>query len=94
LFFPSAGFGSTGLGGKKNKGDAVAIYRLLRERAFDPDAIEVMTFAFEDVCRELGLAQREDPLRDIVAKAIIECAEAGERDPTKLRECAQDVLQA
>jgi hypothetical protein len=72
----------------------VAIYRLLQDRAFDPEAIELMTSAFEDVCRELGLAQRDDPLLDIVAKAIIECAETGERDQIRLRECAQGVLQA
>jgi hypothetical protein len=38
-----------------------------------------MTEAFEDVYGELGLAEREDPLRDIVARAIIACAQNGER---------------
>ena len=38
-----------------------------------------MTEAFEDVYRKLGLAEREDPLRDIVARAIIACAQNGER---------------
>jgi hypothetical protein len=54
----------------------------------------VMGAAFEDVCLELRLAQRNDPLRDIVAKAIIECAEKGERDIIRLRECAHQVLKA
>jgi hypothetical protein len=53
-----------------------------------------MTAAFEDVCRDLRLAEREDPIRDIVAKAIIECAQSGERDIIRLRECAHKVLQS
>jgi hypothetical protein len=40
------------------------------------------------------LAERDDPLRDIVAKAIIECAQKGERDIIRLRECAHKALQA
>ena len=72
----------------------MAIYRLLKDAAFDPEAISLLTSTFEDVCRELGLAQREDPLRDLVAKAIIECAEGGERNPSVLRDCVQGILQA
>jgi hypothetical protein len=72
----------------------MAIYRLLKDTAFGPEHIAVMTAAFEDVCRELNLAQRDDPLRDIVAKAIIDCAEAGEHDVSRLRECAHKALKA
>ena len=70
------------------------IYRLLQSSDFEPDHVAVMTAAFEDVCRELRLAQREDPIRDIVARAIIECAQTGERDIIRLRECAHKVLQS
>jgi hypothetical protein len=70
------------------------IYRLLQNSDFEPDHVAVMTAAFEDVCRDLRLAQREDPLRDIVARAIIECAQNGERDIIRLRECAHKVLQS
>jgi len=48
-----------------------------------PEHIAVMTEAFEDVYRELGLAEREDPLRDIVARAIIACAQNGEREAVR-----------
>jgi hypothetical protein len=44
------------------------------------------------VCVELGLAVRDDPLRDIVAQAIIKCAQTGIRDPCILRRCARDAL--
>jgi|tagenome__1003787_1003787.scaffolds.fasta_scaffold19788760_3 hypothetical protein len=70
------------------------IYRLLQNADFEPEHIAVMTAAFEDVCRDLRLAEREDPIRDIVAKAIIECAQSGERDIIRLRECAHKVLQS
>jgi hypothetical protein len=72
---------------------SVPIYRLLRNSAFEPHHIEVMTAAFEAVCRDLQLAQREDALRDLVAQAIIECAQTGEFDPIKLRKCASDALK-
>ena len=70
----------------------MTIYRLLQQSAFQPDHIALMADAFEDVCRTLGLADRNDPRRDLVAKAVIECAKTGERDPSKLRECAREAL--
>ena len=70
------------------------IYRLLQNSKFEPEHVAVMTAAFEDVCRDLRLAERDDPLRDIVAKAIIDCAQTGERDIIRLRECAHKVLQS
>jgi hypothetical protein len=70
----------------------VPIYRLLQNGAFTPEQVSLMTTAFEDVCRTLGLAERNDPLRDIVARAIIECAQRGDFDPVRLRECAQEAL--
>ena len=76
------------------QGEAMPIYRLLQSSDFEPDHIAVMTAAFEDVCRDLRLAEREDPIRDIVARAIIECAQSGERDIIRLRECAHKVLQS
>jgi hypothetical protein len=70
------------------------IYRLLQNVAFEPEHVAVMTAAFEEVCHELRLAERDDPLRDIVAKAIIDCAQEGERDPIRLRKCAHKVLHS
>jgi hypothetical protein len=62
----------------------VPLYRLLQNGAFEPAAIDAMSIAFEDVC--LGLAELSDPLRDMVAKKVIEFAQRGERDPRRLRE--------
>jgi hypothetical protein len=52
-----------------------------------------MAKAFEDVCRELGLAQTEDPLRDLVAEVIIKCVQEGEIDEDRLKECAREALK-
>ena len=50
------------------------VYPLFRGLPFDPGYIELMSSVLEDVSSELRLAQREDPFRDMIAKAIIECA--------------------
>jgi hypothetical protein len=69
------------------------VYRILRHTEFEPAALQVMANAFEDVCRELGLAQTEDPLRDLVAEVIIKCVQDGERDEDRIRECARNALK-
>ena len=61
------------------------LHRLLENSAFEPEHVEAMSTAFEDICRELGLAQRDDPLRELVARQVIEFARRGEREPTKLK---------
>jgi hypothetical protein len=63
-------------------------YRLLKNRAFGPDDIKVLTAAYEDALRTLRLDNRSDPTTEIVAKKIIELAQRGERDPIRLRERA------
>jgi hypothetical protein len=62
----------------------MAIYRLLQNSGFDPDAIKIMTVAFEGACRELQLADRSDPFTEMVAKKVIEIAQLGERDPVRI----------
>jgi hypothetical protein len=70
-----------------------SIYPLFRHLPFDPEHVDLMSSVFEQVSLELGLAQREDRLRDIVAQAIIDCAHRGIRDPEEMRRCAHQVLQ-
>jgi hypothetical protein len=64
----------------------MTIHRLLENEAFGPDEIEVLTTAFEQVLRALGLADRSDSATEIVARRIIEFAQRGERDPRRLQE--------
>ena len=68
------------------------IYRLLRNSAFDPDQIQIIAGAFEATCVEFGLVNRDDPLCEMVAKAIMESAQTGERDPERLQEFARVTL--
>ena len=70
----------------------MAIYRLLRDAVFAPDAVSAMVTAFEDTLRELKLADRDDPITELIARLIIDCAKDGERDPIKLRDCAMEGL--
>ena len=60
------------------------IYKLSKNTVFDQDTVDQLALVFEDVCRRLGLAERTDPLRDTVARKVIEIASAGERDPMRL----------
>jgi len=69
----------------------MAVYRLFKNKAFEPEAIATMTAAYADVCKMLGVSDRDRPQADAVAKKVIEFAQRGERDPARLRE---HVLQA
>jgi hypothetical protein len=63
-----------------------------KNHVFGPDEITVLTTAFEDTLRALRLADRADPVTEIIAKKIIELAQQGERDPVRLRERAIQFL--
>jgi hypothetical protein len=63
-------------------------HRFIGDASFNPETVHVMTTAFDAALKELGLADRNDPLAGIVAKKIIEIARLGERDPTRLCELA------
>jgi hypothetical protein len=67
--------------------------RLLQDFAFEPEMIDAMAAAFEEACHMLGLAQVEDPLRELVASKIIECAQTGVREQALLRDCALQAIQ-
>ncbi len=69
----------------------MAVYRLFKNKAFEPETIATMTSAYADVCRTLGLGDRDHLEANAVAKKVIEFAQRGERDPIRLRE---SVLQA
>jgi hypothetical protein len=61
------------------------IYRLLQHQAFEPEVTAVLGKVFEEVLRSLGLADRSDPLTELVARKVIELAQRGERDPVRLQ---------
>jgi hypothetical protein len=55
----------------------MAIYRLFKTMAFEPEKIATMSAAYEDALRVLQLADRQDPITELVARKIIEVAGTG-----------------
>jgi hypothetical protein len=72
----------------------MAVYRLFRNKAFEPEAIAAMTRAHAEVCRTLGLDRRDHAAADAVAKKVIEFAQRGERKPDRLRDYVLQALRA
>lgn len=52
---------------------------------FDQEAIDRMSTAFLAVCGKLGLADRADPMTEVVARKIIELTQRGVRNAETLR---------
>jgi hypothetical protein len=65
---------------------------LENDQAFGPEDVADLTAAFEAALSRLGLVDRGDPLTSVVAKAIIELAKDGERDPKRLCDGALRIL--
>ena len=64
---------------------AVPNYRLLENEPFQPEHVALMGKVFDDILHTLGLVDREDPITKMIAKKVIELAQAGERDPGRLK---------
>jgi hypothetical protein len=65
----------------------MSIFRLVREEVvFSPEEVTAITDAFERSLQTLRLVNRSDPLAETVARAIIDLAKGGERDPARLHD--------
>ena len=53
---------------------------------FSPEDIAIITTAFEDTLRALGLDNRKDPAVTMVAKRMIQLVRGGEHNPIVLRD--------
>jgi hypothetical protein len=71
----------------------MAVYRLFKNKAFEPEIIATMTATYTEVCQALGVSDRDRPRADAVAKKVIEFVQRGERDPARLREHVLHALQ-
>ena len=49
---------------------AMAIHRLIAIGTFGPDEIKAMTAAYESALTDLGFADREDPLTELIANRL------------------------
>jgi hypothetical protein len=77
----------------------MAITPLLVNSSFDPEAVEILSGAYEDAWERLKLSGSnftrpayERGAREILAKCIIEMAQRGERDRRQLSEAALTYL--
>ena len=71
-----------------SKAKPVSIYRIFRSTAFEPEAVINMSAAYEDALRVLKLADRADPITELVARKIIEVARTRQSNRTRLRDKA------
>lgn len=72
----------------------MAIYRLIANGSFGPAEIEAMTAAYEGALLDLGLVDRDDPITEVVAKAIVGITGMGERDPATIKDRALHAIGA
>lgn len=69
------------------------VYRLYKNKPFEPEAVTMMMRAYADVCRELGLSEGDRPKVNAVARKVIEFAQRGDHDPVRLRDHVLEALQ-
>lgn len=61
---------------------------------FDPEAIRILSAAFDMACALIGHTPQPTATREAIAKAIVEAATLGERDPIRLRDAGLDAIGA
>jgi hypothetical protein len=74
------------------RGVSMAIYKLIANGSFGPDEIEVMKAAYEAALIDVGVTDRDDPITELIAKAIVNVTASGERNPKEVMERALNVL--
>ena len=67
----------------------MAIYRLLQQTAFSPEDIALLVKAYDECLQKLNLPSGVNPRAETVAKAVIEIAQTGIRNPGEI--CARVV---
>ena len=72
----------------------MAIYRLIANGSFGPAEIKAMTAAYEAALLDLGLIDRNDPITEVVATAIVSVTSMGERDPATIKDRALNAIGA
>ena len=72
----------------------MAIYRLIANGTFGPAEIKAMTAAYEAALLDLGLVDRDDPITEIVATAIVTITSMGECDSATIKDRALNSLGA
>jgi hypothetical protein len=66
----------------------MTIRRMLQNMPMGPEDIARLVAAYEQALSELSLKDDNDPLKELVAKKIIEVAQTGVRDPAQISQLA------
>jgi hypothetical protein len=64
----------------------MSIHPFLNRAVFEPDEIQAMSLALDDVCKALKIPGSGNSAREVIAVRIIELARRGEHSPTGLRD--------
>ena len=67
---------------------AMAIYKLIQNTAFEPKDIERLVTAYEQTLRALRLKDRSDPITQLVAEKIIAIGRLEIEDPAEISKLA------
>jgi hypothetical protein len=71
----------------------VLIHLELHVEAFDPEQINAISLAFEDVLIELRIRDRNQPIVPVVAKRIMDFARKGELRRERLRQIVVESIR-
>jgi hypothetical protein len=66
---------------RRRRRATVAIYKLFEDASFGPDEIARMSSAYEMTLVTLQLANRTDPITQLIAAKVIQLFRAGQSDP-------------
>jgi hypothetical protein len=69
------------------------IYRLIQSGVFSPELVSMMGEVFEDILKRLNLADRNDPVTELVAHKVIELVQSGERDRVRLKRLTLEAIK-
>ena len=62
----------------------MAIYRILQNSPLSPEDVGRLVAAYEATLKALDLADRSDPITELVARKIIDIGQTGVRDPMQI----------
>ena len=71
-----------------NERSPVSIHKLIANGSFGPDEIYVMKAAYESALIDVGVADSDDPITELIAKSIVNVTATGERNPKEVMERA------
>ena len=62
----------------------LAIRKLLEGASYDPETVQALCIAYDRAKQELHDTGQPEIVREIIAQRILDLAENGERDPSRL----------